>query len=40
MKSNDIVTKPFIKWAGGKFKLAEQFIDHLPRTFNPNKISL
>ena len=37
MKSNDIVTKPFIKWAGGKFKLAKQFIEHLPRTFNPHK---
>ena len=28
------MTKPFIKWAGGKYRLADKFIPLLPLKFN------
>jgi DNA adenine methylase len=40
MESKSVSIKPFIKWAGGKYKLAEQLLEHLPKSFNHNKNKL
>ncbi len=31
------MTKPFVKWAGGKYRLADRLIPLLPKRFNPLK---
>ena len=28
------MSKPFVKWAGGKFRLAEQLIPFIPKSFD------
>lgn len=33
LKKNKIIAKPFVKWAGGKASLINQFIDYLPSDF-------
>lgn len=30
--------KPFLKWAGGKTQLLEQFVDHFPKELNEEKL--
>lgn len=30
--------KPFLKWAGGKTQLLEQFTDHFPKELNEEKL--
>ena len=37
MNENKLIVKPFVKWAGGKFRLADKFMPLLPSSFNPEK---
>ena len=37
MNQNSKSIKPFIKWAGGKYRLSEQLIDYLLSKFDVNK---
>ena len=37
MNENKLIVKPFVKWAGGKYRLADKFMPLLPSSFNPEK---